>query len=159
VSWRTWGPALTAQRPGITMAMCDSFVARMFGNNPDFVFTVTGDLMRGGQNPILVLPDDAQRSATPVAHQTASLKTQICQTTLSNPVKTRANPLRPPPNLSASRLIPAHRMPLYLNRLARRLVHIHNYGMQLNAPLRRLHPRRQRRQKLQQHCRLLHANH
>src|SRR5712691_3456629 len=56
--WTTWGPALTAKRPEITMQTADQFVTRMFETNPDFVFTVTRDFVRSCQNPILVLPDD-----------------------------------------------------------------------------------------------------
>jgi hypothetical protein len=40
------------------MPIADKFVTRMFETNPDFVFTVTRDFVRGCQNPILVLPDD-----------------------------------------------------------------------------------------------------
>ena len=58
VFWKTWGPALTAQRPEITMPTVDKFVTRMFETDPDFVFTVTRDFVRGCQTPILVLPDD-----------------------------------------------------------------------------------------------------
>ena len=43
VFWKTWGPALTAQRPEITMPTVDKFVTRMFETDPDFVFTVTRD--------------------------------------------------------------------------------------------------------------------
>src|SRR6266849_6420513 len=39
--WTTWGPALTAKRPEITMQTTDQFVTNMFETNPDFVFTVT----------------------------------------------------------------------------------------------------------------------
>jgi len=53
-----WGPALCARRPDVTMAMVDAFLKRMYGTNPDFVFTVTRDFVRGCQTPILVLPDD-----------------------------------------------------------------------------------------------------
>jgi pimeloyl-ACP methyl ester carboxylesterase len=59
VFWKTWGPALTAQRPEITMPTVDAFVARMFETDPDFVFTVTRDFVRGCQTPVLVLPDDS----------------------------------------------------------------------------------------------------
>jgi pimeloyl-ACP methyl ester carboxylesterase len=73
VFWRTWGPALTAQRPEITMATCDRFVTRMFGTDPDFVFTVTRDFVRGCQNPILVLPDDVPAHPYAVAMECAML--------------------------------------------------------------------------------------
>ena len=49
--WKTWGPALTAKRPEITMQTADKFVTRMFETDPDFVFTVTRDFVRGCQNP------------------------------------------------------------------------------------------------------------
>src|SRR5690349_21737671 len=39
-----WGPGLCAQRPDVTMEMVDAFLKRMYGTNPDFVFTVTGIL-------------------------------------------------------------------------------------------------------------------
>jgi hypothetical protein len=51
--WTTWGAALTTQRSEITMATTDKFVTKMFGANPDFVFTVTRDFVRGCQNPVL----------------------------------------------------------------------------------------------------------
>jgi pimeloyl-ACP methyl ester carboxylesterase len=56
--WTSWGPALTAKRPEISMATTDQFVTNMFETNPDFVFTVTRDFVRSCQNPVLVLPDD-----------------------------------------------------------------------------------------------------
>jgi hypothetical protein len=56
--WKSWGPALIAKRPEITMQTADQFTTRMFETNPDFLFTVTRDFVRSCQNPILVLPDD-----------------------------------------------------------------------------------------------------
>src|ERR1700684_3786059 len=56
--WTTWGPALTAKRPEITLQTSDQFVTRMFETNPDFVFTVTRDFVRECKTPVLVLPDD-----------------------------------------------------------------------------------------------------
>jgi pimeloyl-ACP methyl ester carboxylesterase len=73
VFWNTWGPALTARRPEITMPVCDRFVARMFGDNPDFVFTVTRDFVRGCQNPVLILPDDVPAHPYAVAMESAML--------------------------------------------------------------------------------------
>ena len=46
---------------------------RMFGTNPDFVFTVTRDFVRGCQNPILVLPDDVPAHPYAVAMECAML--------------------------------------------------------------------------------------
>jgi pimeloyl-ACP methyl ester carboxylesterase len=56
--WTSWGPLINAKRPEITLQTADQFVTKMFETNPDFVFTVTRDFVRGCQNPILVLPDD-----------------------------------------------------------------------------------------------------
>jgi pimeloyl-ACP methyl ester carboxylesterase len=49
--WKTWGPALIAKRPEITMQTTDQFVTKMFETNPDFLFTVTRDFIRSCQNP------------------------------------------------------------------------------------------------------------
>jgi pimeloyl-ACP methyl ester carboxylesterase len=73
VFWKTWGSALTAQRPEITLPVTDKFVTRMFETNPDFVFTVTRDFVRGCQNPILILPDDVPAHPYAVAMECAML--------------------------------------------------------------------------------------
>jgi pimeloyl-ACP methyl ester carboxylesterase len=73
VFWKTWGPALVARRPEITMATVDAFVTRMFETDPDFVFTVTRDFVRGCQTPVLVLPDDAPPHPYAVAMECAML--------------------------------------------------------------------------------------
>src|SRR5271170_7254619 len=73
VFWKTWGPALIAQRPEITMPMVDKFVTRMFETDPDFVFTVTRDFVRSCQNPVLVLPDDVPAHPYAVAMESAML--------------------------------------------------------------------------------------
>jgi pimeloyl-ACP methyl ester carboxylesterase len=68
-----WGPALCARRPDITMAMVDAFLNKMYRSNPDFVFTVTRDFVRGCQTPILVLPDDVPAHPYAVAMETVRL--------------------------------------------------------------------------------------
>jgi pimeloyl-ACP methyl ester carboxylesterase len=73
VFWKTWGPALTARRPEITMPTVDTFVTRMFETDPDFVFTVTRDFVRGCQTPILILPDDSPARPYAVAMDSAML--------------------------------------------------------------------------------------
>ncbi len=52
---KTWGPALTARRPDITMETVNKFLTRMYRTNPDFVFTVTRDFVRNCQTPVLIL--------------------------------------------------------------------------------------------------------
>ncbi len=68
-----WGPPLCARRPDVTMAMVDAFLKKMYGSNPDFVFTVTRDFARACQTPILVLPDDVPAHPYAVAMESARL--------------------------------------------------------------------------------------
>jgi len=68
-----WGPALTARRPEITAAMVDRFLTRMYRTNPDFVFTVTRDFVRGCRTPLLILPDDIPAHPYAVAMEAAML--------------------------------------------------------------------------------------
>jgi pimeloyl-ACP methyl ester carboxylesterase len=68
-----WGPALCARRPDVTMPMIEAFLSRMYQSNPDFVFTVTRDFVRGCQTPILVLPDDVAAHPYTVAMESARL--------------------------------------------------------------------------------------
>src|SRR5262247_904986 len=56
--WATWPGLVTAKWPEITMQTADQFVTRMFETNPDFVFSVTRDVVRSCQAPVLILPDD-----------------------------------------------------------------------------------------------------
>jgi pimeloyl-ACP methyl ester carboxylesterase len=70
---KSWGPALCARRPEITMAMVDEFLNRMYRANPDFVFTVTREFVRACQTPILVLPDDVPTHPYAVAMEAARL--------------------------------------------------------------------------------------
>jgi len=68
-----WGPALTANRPEITMEMVNKFLTRMYRNDPDFVFTVTRDFVRHCQTPVLILPDDIPAHPYAVAMEAAML--------------------------------------------------------------------------------------
>jgi pimeloyl-ACP methyl ester carboxylesterase len=68
-----WAPGLTASRPDITMAMVDAFLKKMYGANPDFVFTVTRDFVRACRTPVLVLPDDVPAHPYAVAVESARL--------------------------------------------------------------------------------------
>jgi pimeloyl-ACP methyl ester carboxylesterase len=71
--WKSWGPALVAKRPEITIQTTDQFVTKMFETNPDFVFTVTRDFVRSCQNPVLVLPDEVPAHPYAVAMECAML--------------------------------------------------------------------------------------
>ncbi len=68
-----WGPALCERRSDITMAMVDAFLKKMYGANPDFVFTVTRDFVRDCRTPVLVLPDDVPAHPYAVAMESARL--------------------------------------------------------------------------------------
>jgi pimeloyl-ACP methyl ester carboxylesterase len=68
-----WGPALCAKRPDLTMEMVEAFLNKMYRSNPDFVFTVTRDFVRGCKTPILVLPDDVPAHPYAVAIESARL--------------------------------------------------------------------------------------
>src|ERR1700758_2656118 len=76
---KTWGPALTAKRPDITMEMVDKFLTKMYRTDPDFVFTVTRDFVRNCQTPVLILPDDIPAHPYAVAMEAAMLapKSQV----------------------------------------------------------------------------------
>ena len=73
VFWKTWGPALAAERPEITAQTADAFVTRMFETDPDFVFSVTRDFVGGCQTPILVMPDDSPAHPYAPAMESAML--------------------------------------------------------------------------------------
>jgi pimeloyl-ACP methyl ester carboxylesterase len=68
-----WGPALAKLRPEITMDTVDKFLARMDGNNPGCVYTVTRDFVRSCQTPVLVLPDDSPPHPYAVAMESVML--------------------------------------------------------------------------------------
>jgi hypothetical protein len=53
--------------------MADRFLNRMFRSNPDCVFTVTREFVKGCQTPILVLPDDTAGHSLAVAIESAML--------------------------------------------------------------------------------------
>jgi pimeloyl-ACP methyl ester carboxylesterase len=70
---KTWGPALVAKRPDLTMETVDKFLTKMYRTNPDFVFTVTRDFVRNCQTPVLILPDDIPAHPYAVAMECAML--------------------------------------------------------------------------------------
>jgi hypothetical protein len=55
------------------METCDAFLKSMYGTNPDFVFTVTRDFVRGCKTPVLILPDDVPAHPYAVAMESARL--------------------------------------------------------------------------------------
>jgi len=70
---KDWGPELTKRRPEITLEQVDRFVTRMYRTDPDFVFTVSRDFVKGCQTPVLILPDDVPAHPYAVAMECAML--------------------------------------------------------------------------------------
>ncbi|MFT5394587.1 MAG: pimeloyl-ACP methyl ester carboxylesterase [Gammaproteobacteria bacterium] len=68
-----WAPQLCEQRSDITMDVVDAFLTKMYRSNPDFVFTVSRDFVRGCPTPVLVLPDDVPAHPYATAMETALL--------------------------------------------------------------------------------------
>jgi hypothetical protein len=68
-----WGPQVCAKRPEVTMAVVDAFLRKMYGANPDFVFTVTRAFVAQCRTPVLILPDDIPAHPYAVAMEAASL--------------------------------------------------------------------------------------
>ena len=68
-----WGPDLVKKQPGITMAMVEQYLNKMYRNNPDFVLTVTRDFVKSCQTPVLILPDDIPAHPYKVAMEAAML--------------------------------------------------------------------------------------
>ena len=68
-----WGPGVCARRADVSMETVDRFLTRMYRTDPDFVFTVTRDFVRGCSTPILVLPDDVPAHPYAVAMESAML--------------------------------------------------------------------------------------
>jgi pimeloyl-ACP methyl ester carboxylesterase len=68
-----WAAQVVKRRSDITEEMADQFLARMFRNNPDFVFTVTREFVKSCQIPVLVLPDDTPGHSLAVAIESAML--------------------------------------------------------------------------------------
>jgi len=71
--WKGWPAQINAKRPEIPVETADRFTVNMFETNPDFVFTVTRDFVRGCQNPVLILPDDVPAHPLNVAMECAML--------------------------------------------------------------------------------------
>jgi pimeloyl-ACP methyl ester carboxylesterase len=72
-----WGPELTKQRPDITMEMVDRFLKSMYGGSrADFVHSVSRDVVRSCQAPVLVMPDDSPPHPYVVAMESAMLAQQ-----------------------------------------------------------------------------------
>jgi pimeloyl-ACP methyl ester carboxylesterase len=69
-----WGPELTKQRPDLTMETIDRFLKSMYGGSrADFVHSVSRDVVRSCQTPVLVMPDDSPPHPFVIAMESAML--------------------------------------------------------------------------------------
>jgi pimeloyl-ACP methyl ester carboxylesterase len=68
-----WGPALCARRPDVTMDTVETFLRKMYLENPDFVITVSRDFVKSCQTPVLIMPDDVPAHPYAVAMESALL--------------------------------------------------------------------------------------
>jgi pimeloyl-ACP methyl ester carboxylesterase len=53
-----WGPQLQTRRPEVTSADIEAYLDALYRRNPDFVYSVSRDFVRGCATPMLVMPDD-----------------------------------------------------------------------------------------------------
>jgi pimeloyl-ACP methyl ester carboxylesterase len=69
-----WAPALTKQRPDITVDRVERFLSQMYGGSrADFVHSVSRDVVRSCQTPVLVMPDDSPPHPFVIAMESAML--------------------------------------------------------------------------------------
>jgi pimeloyl-ACP methyl ester carboxylesterase len=54
----SWAPALLEQRPDLSMETLVAYLDNLYRVQPDFVYSVTRDFVRGCETPMLVMPDD-----------------------------------------------------------------------------------------------------
>ncbi|HYC48306.1 MAG TPA: alpha/beta hydrolase [Burkholderiales bacterium] len=71
---KSWAPELTRRRSDITIDMVDRFLTRMYGgSSADFVHSVSRDVVRSCQVPVLVMPDDSPPHPYVIAMESAML--------------------------------------------------------------------------------------
>jgi len=68
-----WGPDLVKRRPEITMDQVQKFLFNMYGDKPDFVYTVTREFVKNCQTPVMIMPDDVPPHPYAVALECAKL--------------------------------------------------------------------------------------
>ena len=70
---KDWGPSLCEKRDDVSMDMVHDFLANMYTNRADFVFSVSRDFVRSMQTPLLIAPDDVPSHPYAVAMEVAGL--------------------------------------------------------------------------------------
>jgi len=68
-----WAPELLPGRPDLTQDAIDTYLHNLYRVNPDFLYSVSRDVIRNCQTPILVLPDDTPAHPHQTSVDVASL--------------------------------------------------------------------------------------
>ena len=68
-----WAPELLSGRPDLDQDAVDAYLHNLFRVNPDFLYSVSRDVIRDCQTPILVLPDDTPAHPHQTSVDVASL--------------------------------------------------------------------------------------
>jgi pimeloyl-ACP methyl ester carboxylesterase len=68
-----WAPDLVKHNPSIKMETVERFLKKMYGTNPDFVYSVTRDFVKSVQTPVLIMPDDSPPHPYVIAMESAML--------------------------------------------------------------------------------------
>jgi pimeloyl-ACP methyl ester carboxylesterase len=87
-----WGPEFRERRPDVKQATLDQYFHNLYRVNPDFLYSVTRDVIRNCETPILVLPDDIP------SHP---LRTSIDVASLAPNAEITVFPWKEPPELKA----------------------------------------------------------
>ena len=85
-----WAPELLARRPDLNRDTIDRYLHNLYRANPDFLYSVSRDVIRNCRTPILVLPDDIP------AHP---LQTSIDVASLAPNAEITVFPWKSPPDL------------------------------------------------------------
>ena len=88
--YNVWAPELMKRRPDVTMAQIEPYLHNLYRRNPNFLYSVSRDVVRCCMTPLLVLPDDSP------AHP---LQTSLDVIALAPDVEKSPFPWREPPEL------------------------------------------------------------
>jgi pimeloyl-ACP methyl ester carboxylesterase len=68
-----WAPEMLAGRPDLDQDTIENYLHNLYRTNPDFLYSVSRDVIRNCQTPILVLPDDVPAHPHQTSVDVASL--------------------------------------------------------------------------------------
>ena len=72
-----WAPKLMESRPDITQDMVERYLRTMYPAEPEFLFSVGREFVRGCETPILIMPDDSPPHPFAAAMETARLARNV----------------------------------------------------------------------------------